>query len=266
MLILELNKEDTYIKPNYSAWSIKESEFPTSGSDTDKLIFFCNYAILSPSGHNSQPWLINIQTDSITLSINKDHYISGDKSGLLSVEPYVSLGAFIETLSFAAEAFGYKLSIDYSSDDSSIATFKINSKIPSRPELLTAITSRVSNRFPFKNEEIDKKVLKQLTSHNFASISVRTVTSSKDKAFLGDMTKRAIKSIMSKPKYRQELAEWVRTNTTKKYDGMPGFTHGINLTLSIIAKYAVRYASKHGPQAEKSKDLIIKSGAIIIMS
>jgi hypothetical protein len=49
------------------AWKISEKEFPSTGSTEDKLKFFINYAILAPSGHNTQPWLFDVYNNIIVM-------------------------------------------------------------------------------------------------------------------------------------------------------------------------------------------------------
>jgi hypothetical protein len=38
-------------------WDVRETDFPIAGTSAEKLRFLLNYAVLAPSGHNSQPWL-----------------------------------------------------------------------------------------------------------------------------------------------------------------------------------------------------------------
>ena len=43
-----------------SAWNVTEDEFPKKGALPEKISFILKYAILAPSGHNTQPWLFKI--------------------------------------------------------------------------------------------------------------------------------------------------------------------------------------------------------------
>jgi hypothetical protein len=49
------------------AWKISERDFPSAGSNHDKLKFFVSYAVLAPSSHNTQPWLFDISDSTISL-------------------------------------------------------------------------------------------------------------------------------------------------------------------------------------------------------
>jgi hypothetical protein len=254
------------MRRNYKAWNIDDGSFPSKGTDVEKLIFLCRYAVLAPSGHNSQPWKINSKKKSLQLLINYNHYITGNKSGLLTIEPYVSLGTFIETLVVAAKGHGYKLNIKYVNIKPIEIDVSINSRTPPDRKLLKSIKTRASNRNNFKKTRISNTTMKNICSGVYPAINIRKVTDTVDMHYIAEQTEIAITSIMSKPRYRQELSEWVRANNTRKYDGMPGFTHGISFIPSLAAKVAIKYLSKNGPQASKSKSLIINSGALVIVS
>ncbi len=94
------------LKKNYVAWHINPNSFSEDRPAIKKLEFFARYAILAPSGHNTQPWQLKPLKSSLILSLNPDHYLSIDGSGLLSIEPLVSQGTFLEVLSMAARGFG----------------------------------------------------------------------------------------------------------------------------------------------------------------
>lgn len=253
-------------KKNYAAWHVNSSDFTHKSKDIDKLKFFARYAVLAPSGHNTQPWLLIAKDSSIEVRINKNHYLSIDGSGLLSVEPYTSIGTFLETLKLAAQGFGYAVSMELFPKKEVLAEITVNSRrIPPKPSLLNAITSRVSNRNFFEKVPIDYKTLNKITSHDFAGIETTIISSRPGIDFVSIQTEAAIKSIMGNQAYRDELSNWVRTNQTRRYDGMPGFTHGFGELKSLLSKVAIRRGAKLGPQAEKSKKLIDRSGTLIIV-
>ena len=48
-------------------WKISEGDFPRSGDAEEKLRFLLNYAVLAPSGHNTQPWLFKVRNGEVEL-------------------------------------------------------------------------------------------------------------------------------------------------------------------------------------------------------
>lgn len=253
-------------KNNYSAWQIDASDFSANWPSIDKLIFFANYATLAPSGHNSQPWELVKSGNNLNLFVNQEHHLSIDGSGLLSVEPYISLGTFIETFVLAARGFGYKIDLELDLVSEKIATIKLGGQTEPQPKLLDAIVRRVSNRNYYSQSPVNVRSLeKVLSGEKLASVSATVVIDKTDIEFLAEKTRQATISIMSNPLYRNELSQWVRTNQTRKYDGMPGFTHGFGNVKSAISKFAIKHVSKTGPQSDHSALLIKNSGALIIV-
>lgn len=45
------------------SWNVSEEEFPLQGGPEEKLRFLLNYAVLAPSGHNTQPWLFRLNPE-----------------------------------------------------------------------------------------------------------------------------------------------------------------------------------------------------------
>lgn len=254
-------------RSNYQAWEINSNEFSHDWGNVEKLLFFAKYAVLAPSGHNSQPWKLEAQKNRLKVAINQMRHLTADGSGLLSAEPYISIGTFLEVFVLAARGFGYKVDVKLFPKEKEVAELSIREKITPEPRLLTAIVSRVSNRNPFNETPINQKILSKITENRLQSVETTVVTDRVDIDFVAKHTRQATRSIMSKPEYRKELSEWVRTNYTAKFDGMPGFTHGFgNLkSLLLLSKVAVRHALKHGPGAEKSAELIRKSAALVIV-
>ena len=50
-----------------SLWTIDPAAFPDQGSAREKLAFLVGYAVLAPSGHNTQPWHFVLSDDHIDI-------------------------------------------------------------------------------------------------------------------------------------------------------------------------------------------------------
>ncbi len=90
------------------------------------------YASLAPSGHNAQPWLVKLNSSS-------EWIISADpKRRLPAADPdnlalLIGIGAFLENLSLAAGAHGYKADIEIIGEnafDTTIAKVKLKAANP----------------------------------------------------------------------------------------------------------------------------------------
>src|SRR5215469_13918562 len=87
-------------------WDVCEADFPSTGPPAEQLRFLLHYAVLAPSGHNSQPWLFKIDEDTVELY--------ADRSRALPVvdpddrELTISCGAALLNLRVALRHFGYR--------------------------------------------------------------------------------------------------------------------------------------------------------------
>ncbi len=253
------------VKTNYSAWHVNSQDFSAKWSDLQKLVFFARYAILAPSGHNTQPWQISTQAKTLNVAVNRAHFLSIDGSGLLSVEPYISIGTFIEMFVLAGRGFGYEVAVELFPNPGQVVRFSIAGATNVQPSLLEAIKQRASNRNMFVQTPINSNSLSEITAHNLSGVTAHIITERADINFVAQQTEDAIKSIMSNPLYRKELSSWVRTNFTRQYDGMPGFTHGFGNLKALFAKPGVRFGAKLGPHAKRSAELIQNSGTLVIV-
>jgi len=71
-----------------AVWNVNENDFPKNGEMDKKLKFLIRYAILAPSGHNSQPWRFLINNSSIELKNKELKYLEveqGIKADLITL-------------------------------------------------------------------------------------------------------------------------------------------------------------------------------------
>lgn len=103
-------KETIEDNQKLDSWNISDQDFPSDGSIYNKLKFFLNYAILAPSGHNTQPWLFRIDGNTIELYADRTR-------ALPVVDPEdreltISCGAALYHLILAIRHFGYEYRLE----------------------------------------------------------------------------------------------------------------------------------------------------------
>lgn len=251
-------------KKNYSAWHVKADDFPETGSDIDKLRFFARYAVLSPSGHNTQPWRFSNDKQTLLLGANRDRHLP--YSGVQANEPYVSLGACLQTLELAARGFGYKIRIDYVPDEPLVARISLAGKTASDPSLLEAIVHRASNRHPYDTGKLQVDMLKGFADTELKHVSTRIISSRADIEYVAEKTGEATLRTFGDKEFRKELSKWVRNNVTKQHDGMPGFTQGIPTPPSLLAKHIIKRLNISKDQAKKDIKRVKQSPNLLILS
>jgi hypothetical protein len=245
---------------NYAAWEIDPVGFKEVWPAAQKLRLFARYAILAPSGHNTQPWHFQFHNDEVLLRDDPTRCL--DFSGQVAGEPHTSLGACLETMRMAAEGFGDELLIELRPPDNVVASIRVGERIEARPELLAAILGRVSNRSPFGTDKLPQDFLTDLFQNNLEMVSLHLVTDRSVIEFLAQQTSLATIAMMSGKEFRSELSNWVRNNLTRRFDGMPAFVQGMPLPPSLLAKLIIRNTDISKGQAKRDAGRVRASSAI----
>src|SRR5690606_15823293 len=86
-------------------WHISEAEFPRTGSPSEQWRHLLRYAVVAPSGHNTQPWLFRLINDGVELFADRTR-------ALPIVDPQdreltISCGAALCQLRLAIRHFGF---------------------------------------------------------------------------------------------------------------------------------------------------------------
>src|SRR5262249_22745106 len=90
--------------PSETAWNIEPSDIPTAGSARDVLAFLVRYAILAPSGHNTQPWQFVVGQSHVDIVADRSRALH--MVDPLDREMTMSCAAAAETMFTALRAFG----------------------------------------------------------------------------------------------------------------------------------------------------------------
>jgi hypothetical protein len=150
---------------NLAAWDVREEDFPSRGSMYDKLKFVLRYAVLAPSGPNTQPWKFSIKDSSISVIFDRSRTLP-------AVDPthrtaYMSLGCAVANMLIAAEHFNLGYSVECFPDGidaDRIAVIGFSEGIAERrfPDLFRQITERHTNRSRFEEREIEPEKLQRM--------------------------------------------------------------------------------------------------------
>ena len=86
-------------------WKASEQDFPRSEEAEERLRFMLNYAVLVPSGHNTQPWLFKVSDETVELYADRSRalpVVDPDDRALS-----ISCGAALYHLRLTLRHFGY---------------------------------------------------------------------------------------------------------------------------------------------------------------
>jgi len=280
------SRKDNDLK-GFEPWKVSETWFSSYDKPFDKLKFFLNYAILAPSGHNTQPWAFRISTDENTI------HLYADRTRALPVvdpddrELTISCGSALFNLQLVISYFGYRFETsllpheqqvegEKEVDHDLLAMVKVidiyekpeNTKDEKLKRLFNSITMRRTNRFRFdEDKEISQEVLSNLQSivQKYESVWLYIEKNSEKKEQYAKLVTEGDINQMSDKKMRRELASWVHSNRSHLRDGMPGYAFGFGDIMSLVGPFVIRIFDFGKGQAARDKELAIGSPALLVI-
>jgi nitroreductase len=251
-------------------WKVSEQNFPRSGEAKEKLRFLLNYAVLAPSGHNTQPWLFRVSRSTMELYADRTR-------ALPVVDPedralVISCGAALFFLRVAIRHFGHADEVrtfPNPEDSDLLAEVRLGAPYEATAEdhqLFEAITKRRTNRSPFQDREIPKEVLEALEAAAIAEGAwLRTITDKATKDAVAGLVVEGDRLQWSDRRFRRELASWVHPNRTKSRDGIPGYAFGFGEFMSLAGPLVMRTFDMGGGRAAQDRQLAEGSPVLAVL-
>ncbi|HKG27244.1 MAG TPA: hypothetical protein VKB09_16450, partial [Thermomicrobiales bacterium] len=139
-------------------WTVAAEPVPAIDALADVFRWAVSYAVLAPSGHNTQPWRFRLEDDAIELHADRTR-------ALPVVDPddrelTIACGAALLHLRLALEHAGILHEIELLPDGADVdllARVRVVSFFPAQPEedaLFAAIPLRRTNRQPFDDRPL----------------------------------------------------------------------------------------------------------------
>ncbi len=204
--------------------AVSRKHFPEPAKKSDPINQMLYYASLAGNSHNTQPWLIKTEGDSIIKiyadTSRKLQIVDPEARGL-----FISLGAFIENLHLAAGSLGYETEIRIiakTNRDLQVANICLKPAKPSGFDL-KQIENRRTLRIPFMKETITENDLKHLVGNNGAKVHFFSATDTNGQ-YIARQTLAAYIQQANDLQAKQELANWIRFSNKDVNDHRDGLT------------------------------------------
>ena len=257
---------------NYKAWDVLESDYPADGPREERLRFLLRYAILAPSGPNTQPWKFAIHDGSIS--------VFADLSRALPfVDPsnrtlYMSVGCAIANLAVAGAHFGFAPRVSYFPDGQESDLVAEVQLLPSgrRPEdgqedLFPQMQRRHTTKDHYENGTIEPNILKEMEKCiNLPGLSLSFLSDKDARAKMADLVSRSHQIQLAKKEFRHNLGEWLRSNWTAEPDGMPLYTFGVPDAVSLGFPAAFKEFDLSWPVIYRDSGLIHGCSTLAVLS
>lgn len=248
-------------------WQIDPADFPGNESLQAQIQFLLNYAVLAPSGHNTQPWLFRLGSDYID--------VLADRTRRLKVvdprdrELIISCAAATETFALAAQKFGFEATVTTLPDGSAsdtVAQVHLRGTCAQAPPraALDAIVNRRTTRASFGPDSLPTDLRRAcITAAADTGTSVLFVEDAAAREAIADLVAEGDRIQFGDPEFRKELGAWIRTRNADRRDGMSGAAFGMPDMLSGLGSLMIRTFDIGGTTASRDARKIREGSPVL---
>jgi hypothetical protein len=251
-------------------WQLEVDGLASCGPMSDELRTALAWAILAPSSHNSQPWLFEIQADSV-------HVVADRTRALPVVDPHdreltISVAAAAATLAAALRGMGWATGVHWLPDPADpdlvarVTPRQRTTPDPVDRERFAAITARCTNRGPFHDEPVPAGLLELLALDAAAEGAHVGFVEGADRLVVADLVAQADLLQMDDRRFRRELAAWTAANRSHRLDGLRGYGLGVGDFASNFGPLVIRTFDLGRGQAARDADLAEGSPALALIA
>ena len=253
-----------------SPWRVSQDDFPQHGNIEEKLRFLLGYAILAPSSHNSQPWLFRVRQDRIELRADRARQLAvADPHGR---ELTISCGAALFNLRLAMRQFGWEDKVSVlpdRNDPDLLAVVHPGEKYSATvedSELFAAIPIRHTNRAEFDRRAFPESIVQKLQHAATAEGAwLHRAEGADTRLQIARLVAEGDLEQGRNKKFRQELSEWVRSNTDGRGDGIPAYAYKRGGLGVSATSFFIRWLDWGESQAEEDVRLLSGSPVLAIL-
>jgi hypothetical protein len=230
--MVSLRLELVGVRSGANPWHISEAAFPRQGSASAQLRHLLHYAVVAPSGHNTQPWRFRVTGDGVELFADRTRAL-----------PVVDPDDRELTMSCGAALGQLRLTIRHFGRTDVVALFPDTR----HADLLARVTVGEA-RSP--NAEEDRLVR---SPHRWRQA-------------VADLVAEGDRLQFSNTRFRRELAAGRRPNISRRRDGIPGYALGMGTLMSCIAPFVIRTVDVGRRQAAEHHQLAFGSLLLAVSS
>ena len=248
---------------------LSRDTFPVWAGHDDRMKFLLGYAVMAPSRHNAQPWMFEIEGDEVRLYADRSRSLPiCDPDGR---ELVMGCGAALQNLRLAAAHFGYATSCEIVARpcDDLLARVRLEERQPATlgiEELFAAIPHRRTNRLPFEIREPPPGLVAGLCREAGAEGASLRPVEDPQRVAVAELIAEGDRLQWGSARFRSEVAEWTRVNTTRRGDGMPGYSSGMSDAASLFLSLVLRLADSGPAEASRDRRRALGSPVLLVLS
>lgn len=232
-----------------------------------KIRSILEIARYAPSVHNTQPWTIKSEGETLRISVNPENSLKdGDPTGR---ETIISLGIFVEAICCIAKEKNLPAkNIDFKNNQVVINFSKVPPAGHNKPSYSALLKTRCTDRTIFR-----KVALNEETQHAIRSVKayegtkVHLVTNLAAIKATAVLTSKAIRLALSNPFFRRELSKYLIFPWSSKRRGISLLTLGIPTFIAAFEPLFLRFGWGLNMQSRiELRRWISASGIVFITS
>ena len=235
----------------------------------DELKFFIEHAIKAPSGHNTQPWKLELMENGITVHPDFTRalpVVDSDNHAL-----YISLGCALENMIIAAHHKGYQCTVQYPTNARSGINIQIRKEEQvniQTDDLFDFIITRQVNRSKYSDKEISIEDLEKLNScFNFDGISFLLLNSKEKFKKIIPFVIEGNNLQFGNRQFINELTSWFRyskSEAEKTKDGLWTATLGLPNMGKLIGNLVLKNFVSAKSEAKRLIEILANTQGLAI--
>jgi nitroreductase len=229
------------------------------------------HAVQAPSGHNTQPWRFRMVDDHLELYADRTRslpVVDPDDRALI-----ISCGAAAAFLRVALRHLGHAGDVVALPDPTHADLLAVigagNLRTPDERDhqRFQAIGRRHTHRSAFESSAVPPEVLTALRADaDRFGATLRVILDQATKDDVAALVAEGDRTQMSDPRFRRELASWVRSNYSRRGDGIPGYAIGIPGLPSLVGPWLMRSIDLGEKQSAKDAELTATAPALLLLT
>jgi hypothetical protein len=242
---------------------------PGAASEAELLRLLVKYAVLAPSGHNTQPWLFSIGEQDLKLLADRTR-------SLPVVDPHgreltISCGAALEHLVIAAHNFSREVAVEEfpGSSRDHLATVRLAGTVS--PDALDVAMFKAIPHRRTTRTKYEERMLPEHLRNACCELAAKRGTEltfimdKERRAEIADLVEQGDRMQFADPRFRRELAAWVRSRRAATRDGMSGRSFGMPDVLSPVGALVIRTVDMGKKVAAGDRDKILTGSPVLVV-
>lgn len=236
----------------------------------DLLAKAVSFAILAPSSHNTQPWKFTIGWDGLEITLDRSRVLPNVDPA--AREMIMSCGAALQNIRIALRHCGFATKVElmpHASSPDVLARVRVGGpRVQSKLNdlLFDAIGERHTNRAPFLTEPVEPRLIAAMRSAaQLEGAWLDEATEPKIRSAIANLVADADRWQWMDRALRQELASWMRPNTSRARDGLPGYVFGMSNLVARFAPAVMRRIPLGATQAKHDRELTLEAPLLVTL-